>query len=530
MTSASYAYLSPQGVIIADTSSTLATVQSWWIQALGADLVIDPATPQGVIMTTETISLNTMLNNNAALANQINPNIAGGVFLDAIGQLTGIQRQVQQPTAVTNVTIAGVAGTVLPVGAQAQTEAGDLFQLTQTTTIPSGGTVYATFQSVAYGPIPCANGALNEIVTAILGWESVTNNTGGSPASVTTLGSTTQSDQAFRAYRKNTLAFQGLSLAEAITSALYAVPGVPSLSFLENYNSVPQGMLISVTGGTTLSGTIWGMTTTSGTGTNGAIVIGTDSVAFAESDQVLPVPNPWPVAAFTTTANITLSGLGTQGGGDWGSGLSAGNIILVKNQTTASQNGLYSAESSTWTRYPGYTSGTSILGSNQGISLIASSVYACVAGGTATDVAAALLENKSSGCAWNGAVATPVIEPASGQSYTVLYDTPTELEILIEVVVTGATTDQVVQAILDYQAGTVTDPAGNTSVLQGFRVGQPVSPFEIAGAIAIENPGCYVSSVEIAINSESPSYASTPIAIGLNQQAYVIAGGITVNV
>ena len=52
----------------------------------------------------------------------------------------------------------------------------------------------------------------------------------------------------------------------------------------------------------------------------------------------------------TTTGNITLSGLGTQANGDWGSTLTAGNRILVKNQTLSENNGIYSASASGWTR------------------------------------------------------------------------------------------------------------------------------------------------------------------------------------
>lgn len=55
-------------------------------------------------------------------------------------------------------------------------------------------------------------------------------------------------------------------------------------------------------------------------------------------------------AKFTTTANINLNGLATQGGGDWGSALTAGDIIFVKNQTTGSQNGWYAAAAGAWVR------------------------------------------------------------------------------------------------------------------------------------------------------------------------------------
>jgi hypothetical protein len=52
----------------------------------------------------------------------------------------------------------------------------------------------------------------------------------------------------------------------------------------------------------------------------------------------------------TTTGNITLSGLSTQAGGDWASSLTAGDRVLVKNQTAEADNGIYVADASTWTR------------------------------------------------------------------------------------------------------------------------------------------------------------------------------------
>jgi hypothetical protein len=53
---------------------------------------------------------------------------------------------------------------------------------------------------------------------------------------------------------------------------------------------------------------------------------------------------------YGTTNNITLSGLGTQAGGDWASSLTAGDRILVKNQSSSQFNGIYVAAASTWAR------------------------------------------------------------------------------------------------------------------------------------------------------------------------------------
>jgi hypothetical protein len=403
-----YQYLDTTGVVVPQTSGLLADVQGEYQSVFGADLIVTPDTPQGVLATAEALARSEVVANNAALANQINPNIAGGVFLDAIMALTGMQRTVATPTVVTNVTLSGIAGTVIAAGSLAATSAGDQFQSVSTVTLGSSGTAIVNFQSVATGAIPCAGSALATIVSNILGWETVTNNPSGSPASATTLGSTTQSDQAARALRQNTLAFQGVSLAEAITSALYATEGVTSLTFQEN------------------------------------------------------------VAASTQTIN--------------------------------------------------------------GISMVAHSIYACVAGGTDLAVATALLENKSSGCAWNGGTTVSVVEPASGQTYSVAFDRPTAVGILVRVTSPNGNSANIIQSILNYAGGLIeiTGTNGVVSNVPGFVVGADVSPFEIAAAIVSENPGTYVSKVEISLTSPV-TYSTDIIALNVNQQAFTQASYITVN-
>jgi len=53
---------------------------------------------------------------------------------------------------------------------------------------------------------------------------------------------------------------------------------------------------------------------------------------------------------YSTTNNITLSGLAVQAGGDWTSTLTAGDRILVKNQASSQFNGIYVASSTAWAR------------------------------------------------------------------------------------------------------------------------------------------------------------------------------------
>jgi len=53
---------------------------------------------------------------------------------------------------------------------------------------------------------------------------------------------------------------------------------------------------------------------------------------------------------YSTTNNITLSGLAVQAGGDWVATLTAGDRILVKDQTLSQFNGIYVAASGAWAR------------------------------------------------------------------------------------------------------------------------------------------------------------------------------------
>lgn len=390
---ATYDYLTELGVIVPDTSTLLTEVQQEYKDAFqDQNLVVTSDTPQGVLITAETISRDSLVNNNANLANQINPNVAGGTFLDAIGFLSGIQRNASTPSRVSNVTLTGVPSTVIPAGSQAKTAAGDIFESITIATLNGSGNATVDFQSVEDGAIPCSANELNQIVSTVIGWETVNNSAGA------VLGTTTQSDESFRAYRNNTLAFQGVALPEAITSALYATDGVQSLFFQENVEDTTQ------------------------------------------------------------TIN--------------------------------------------------------------GISMISHSIYVCVKGGTDLDVASAILENKSSGCGMNGGTSVTITEPASGQDYTVKFDRPSEIGILVKVYTTNGSSDDITQGVVDYANGLIDG-------LDGFTVGSDVSPFEISGALIRKFPSYYISKVEVSYLSPI-SYTTNTLPIAVNEIAYTESSFVTV--
>jgi len=394
---ADYQYIDETGVIVPDTATVQTEVEGEYKAVFGQDLVVTANTPQGVLITAEVSARSNVLRNNAAVANQINPNLAGGVFLDAIWALTGGQRIAANYSVIPGVHLLGLPGTVVPAGSQASLTDGTLFASVSAVTLDGGGNGYVDFQAVETGLIAANVGALTQIVTAVLGWDQVSNPTAATP------GRNEESDLASRMRRKNTLSLQNVALPDAITSALYDTLNVRSLTFRENY-------------------------------TNAAATI-------------------------------------------------------------------------------------------DGIYLLANSVWACVDGGTDADVAAALLAHKSLGANWNGAVTVNLTDPASGQTYPVKFDRPTDIPVKARVTVRNlsALTDvpaAVRQAIVDYAAGLQDGEPG-------FVVGASVSSFELAGAVNRQAPGIYVQNCEISLVTPT-SWVVGQIAIALNEIASIVSGNIEV--
>jgi hypothetical protein len=347
-----YEYITATGVVVADTSDIQTQVQNEWRTAFGQDLSVDDSTPQGVMINAETTTRRAVALANAKLANQINPNNAGGVFLDALCALMGLTRAKATATVVQNVTLTGVLNTPIQAGTRASIGPGGTVFALQTSVVlandgSGGGIALATFVCQTLGPVACGDGALNTPVDVVLGWETITNNQEGTPPSVTVLGTNQQSDSSLRALRNNTLALQGIS------------------------------------------------------------------------------------------------------------------------------------------------------------TLKPHSVWACVDGGLQLDIATSLLENKTDGAGWNGAVTQPVVEPASGQTYQVQFDRPEYVFIFGAMTIqqgtfVGNLQQAAAQAVFDYFIGEIDG-------FEAVGIAADVSPFEISAAVVAACPGCKVRQCLIGTSAGSLS-------------------------
>lgn len=384
---AAYDYINMNGTVVADTSQTKGEIQAEYREVFGDEIDLSDETPEGVLVNAETIARNGVAVNNANLANQINPNQAGGVFLDAIWSLTrgltGGRRFATPSTFSQPVDLTGVPGTVIPEGSIAETVNGDQFESLAEVTLDGSGLASVAFQAVENGTIAVGIGELNTIAPgAPLGWETVNN-----PVSAT-LGRNDESDSESRLRRIDTLALQGISISIAITSALNEIEGVKSLSYREN---------------------------------------------FTDTDQII-----------------------------------------------------------------------------DGVFMLKHSVYACVDGGADSDIGQALLDNKTAGADWNGAVTVNVTDETSGQVYPVKFDRPDEIQAWIRVTIAPTTVSNpssvVETSVLRYANGEIEGE-------RGFVVGASVSPFEVASAVNSDTPEIFVRQVELSTDGISYSIAEIPIEI-----------------
>jgi uncharacterized phage protein gp47/JayE len=244
-----YNYITDTGTIVADTNDLLTDVQNEWLAALGAALDLDASTPQGTLITSETLARTNVMKNNADMANVINPILSYGVFLDAICALTGVTRGSNQFTTVTQVDMTGNPSTAIPAGARVETTNSDIFIVESAVSIGSNGHVNATLQSQQIGAYPVPLG-VQTILDGVIGWGACTVVAG----SIVTPGTYALTDPQLKNARTQQLAALGVGSSAAVAAAALAVPGVTSVQVVEN-NTGATGAVNGVT--FTLPNALW---------------------------------------------------------------------------------------------------------------------------------------------------------------------------------------------------------------------------------------------------------------------------------
>ena len=232
---AEFKYLTDQGVIVPDTATTRADVEQMHRDAWGSDVLLEPETPLGKVAVTDTLVLDSAARATAEAANMLNPDLARGTALDALGAMLRIYRRAATPSIIQAVVLSGVPNTVIAAGSLCVDANGVRWAIDGARVIGSGGSVTVTATCTVTGPVECGIGELSEIAPEFVvpGWETVTNTVAADP------GLSEETAAAFRRRRRQMLAINSAGSLSAIDASLFNIPAVRSLSRRENVSSSP---------------------------------------------------------------------------------------------------------------------------------------------------------------------------------------------------------------------------------------------------------------------------------------------------
>lgn len=220
----------PQGPQIPQEADILAGVQADQQVAFGGGMSTSLSEPQGQLAQSQTAIIADKNNQIAALVSQVDPDTASGRWQDAIGRIYFTNRIPEAGTLVT-ANCVGLVGTIIPVGSLAQDTAGNQYTSLAAAAIPASGTVSVQFQCLTPGPIGCAIGALNTIVKAQTGWDTVSNPTAGTP------GQYAETAAAFEQRRRDSVANNAVNSIQSVLASVLAVPNVLDAYVTDNSTS-----------------------------------------------------------------------------------------------------------------------------------------------------------------------------------------------------------------------------------------------------------------------------------------------------
>lgn len=226
----------------------------------GADINIDPNTPDGQLINIIAQAKIDMLELIAQLYASFDPDQAVGINLDRRCAINGIQRAggtyTQQPVEVTvdrALTLYGL-DTNPDNPFTIQDGSGNQYQLVSTEAIVGAGTYSLIFQAKEVGAVTSALNSITNIVTVTLGVTGVNNITGA-----TTLGVAQESDAALRIRRARSVAIPSKGYLDGLIGALLDLDGVTQAEVFENVTNstdlrgIPAHSIWAIVSGGTVS-------------------------------------------------------------------------------------------------------------------------------------------------------------------------------------------------------------------------------------------------------------------------------------
>lgn len=215
-------------ITVKDTSVVKELVEEDIRDAMGIsqETEIVQSSPMGRMVEWLTLCFASVQNVNVQNYMQMLISSAAGQQLDAIAQWFMIVRKPALATRVT-VKITGNAGLTVPAGLQASSTDNNNFVLESDVTLDENGYGTGVFVCTKFGPVFCAKGTLNNIDIALVGLESIINESDGDT------GRNIETDDELRERIENSR-FYGIGFVGAMKNALENIEGVKSSIVLEN--------------------------------------------------------------------------------------------------------------------------------------------------------------------------------------------------------------------------------------------------------------------------------------------------------
>lgn len=193
----------------------------------GADVYLDPDSQDGQYISILALVMNDWAADIVATYNAFSPATAQGAGLSSVVKINGLARAVPTRSTV-DVAVVGVAGTTIN-GGVVQDANENKWDLPASVVIPDAGTITVTATAQEAGSIAAAVNTVNQIITPVRGWQTVTN------ASIAAPGSPVESDAALRRRQAIASGLPSVSALGALFAGLGQLTGVTEVSIHENY-------------------------------------------------------------------------------------------------------------------------------------------------------------------------------------------------------------------------------------------------------------------------------------------------------
>ena len=212
----------------------LATLQDAFRSIFGADVAIDPDTQDGQLIAIFSKALSNA--NDAAIAtyNAYAPSTATGAALSSNVKINGISRKIPTNSAAI-VRLRGQAGTQIVGGVVRDSIYQLQWVLPASVIIPYSGEIDVTALCATAGAFTVGIGQINQIVTPVPGWQTVSNEVAPS-----TPGAPVETDAELRRRQAMSVAIAARSVLDGIVGAVWSLQGVHRVKGYENPTNAVQ--------------------------------------------------------------------------------------------------------------------------------------------------------------------------------------------------------------------------------------------------------------------------------------------------